>query len=249
MTLRDASWPLGAPNWVDLTVPDQERGKRFYGELFGWEFLGGGGPPAPYFLCRLDGRDVAGLGKAPEGTEGGTYFAVEDIESVVAAAETVGGKVVVPTTDVGNFGAFVIMADHAGGLFGLWRPNRMIGFGVADVHGSARWHEYRTPDVAAAQEFYGAVLGHTYEELPDGSLAFAVDGEVFGRVSHLADDTPAHWIPHFVVDDMAAGVAKVGELGGAVLETRAGTPFGRTATVTDDQGVPFKLCDRPPGRR
>jgi hypothetical protein len=62
---------------------------RFYGELMGWTFEGPGtvpgSPPGEYFVARLDGRDVAGIGSQP--AEGGpptptwnTYVRVESAD-------------------------------------------------------------------------------------------------------------------------------------------------------------------------
>ena len=33
-----AAFAEGEPCWVDVSLPDVEAGKRFYGELFGWTF-------------------------------------------------------------------------------------------------------------------------------------------------------------------------------------------------------------------
>lgn len=251
--LSDTLLPVGIPNWVDVTVPDQEKGKTFYGELFGWTFLGGGDAAAPYFLCQLDGQDVAGLGKSPEGIEGGTYFAVEETDTIAAKAEEAGGKVVVPETEVGEYGTFVILSDPAGGGFGLWKPNKLIGC-VTNVPGAVRWIEYWAHDIDAAKSFYGAVLGHTYEDLggPNSYHTIAVGGETVAGMCQFAADVPRevqpHWIPCFATANVDDGLARIVELGGTVIEPAMDTPFGRVAAVTDNQGVPFKLCDPPDGR-
>jgi predicted enzyme related to lactoylglutathione lyase len=62
-------YPPGVPCWVDMLQPDAQAAARFYGELMGWTFEGPGtmpgNPPGQYFVARLDGRDVAGIGSRP----------------------------------------------------------------------------------------------------------------------------------------------------------------------------------------
>ncbi|TDP92102.1 VOC family protein [Labedaea rhizosphaerae] len=35
MITRDTPWPAGTPCWVDVSVPDLEKARKFYGELLG----------------------------------------------------------------------------------------------------------------------------------------------------------------------------------------------------------------------
>ncbi|MFJ6985116.1 MULTISPECIES: VOC family protein [unclassified Streptomyces] len=51
----------GVPCWVDAQLPDVDAGKRFYGELFGWDFPGTGERP---------GGRAGGSGNAPEAPDG-----------------------------------------------------------------------------------------------------------------------------------------------------------------------------------
>ena len=62
MSERDA-YPAGVPCWVDNLVADPTRAMDFYGELLGWEFDGPG--PGDYYVAKVRGRDVAGVGQAP----------------------------------------------------------------------------------------------------------------------------------------------------------------------------------------
>ena len=53
---------------------------EFYGELLGWEFDGPG--PGEYYVAKVRGRDVAGVGQAPPGVSPGwnTYVSVASAE-------------------------------------------------------------------------------------------------------------------------------------------------------------------------
>jgi len=94
MLERDG-YPPGVPCWVDTTQPDPDAAVAFYSGLFGWE-LQDALPPGSsraYFIARLGGGDVAGIGSQPEGdpTTGAwnTYIWVESADE---AAESFYGS-------------------------------------------------------------------------------------------------------------------------------------------------------------
>jgi len=65
---RDGYIP-GVPCWIDTTHPDPDAAVTFYGGLFGWEFedVMPPGSEGKYFIARIRGGDVAGIGPVPEG--------------------------------------------------------------------------------------------------------------------------------------------------------------------------------------
>ena len=54
----------GVPCWVETWQADAEAAARFYTGLFGWDTERVEAPASTYFMCRLDGRDVAGIGSS-----------------------------------------------------------------------------------------------------------------------------------------------------------------------------------------
>jgi predicted enzyme related to lactoylglutathione lyase len=48
------------------------------------------------------------------------YFDTKDVDASVKKAETLGGKVVVPATDIPNIGRFAIVQDTTGAAFALY---------------------------------------------------------------------------------------------------------------------------------
>jgi predicted enzyme related to lactoylglutathione lyase len=62
MTEQDRFVP-GVPNWVDLTTPQPEHAREFYGGLFGWTFsdVDPAASAGSYALAQLDGGAVGGL--------------------------------------------------------------------------------------------------------------------------------------------------------------------------------------------
>jgi uncharacterized protein len=105
--------------FFELGVEDAERGRAFYGGLFGWSFEPGPG----------DGFVIAGA--VPGGMHGGDpgaspylFFAVDDIEAAEERVRELGG--VIEDVDVGGdeesirrFGHFRICRDDQGSPFGL----------------------------------------------------------------------------------------------------------------------------------
>jgi catechol 2,3-dioxygenase-like lactoylglutathione lyase family enzyme len=75
MSRRD-DYPAGVPCFVDTLTADVPAAKSFYEGIFGWEFAGPGpmpgDTPGEYFVARVGGADVAGLGTLPAGTGTGT---------------------------------------------------------------------------------------------------------------------------------------------------------------------------------
>jgi predicted enzyme related to lactoylglutathione lyase len=124
-----AKWKLSQGDWchVEFLTGDAERSKRFYGEVFGWQFEDI--PGADYIMVRTseDGIEggIGGLaqatGKAPPATQGVvSYLLAADIDVTLAAIERAGGSVVIPRTDVMGMGEFAHFRDPDGNVIGLW---------------------------------------------------------------------------------------------------------------------------------
>src|SRR5882724_5788869 len=93
----------GTPSWVDLSSPDMETTKAFYGGVFGWEAMtipeaeAGG-----YTFFMLKGKMVSGAGptQSPEQHPAwSTYVSVDDADATAQAVRDNGGQVVVPPMD------------------------------------------------------------------------------------------------------------------------------------------------------
>lgn len=111
------------------------------------------------------------------------------------------------------------------------------------------WYELMTDAPDAAQDFYGAVMGWTFDK-PQGGLerdyrTFAADGEGVGGVMRTPDHAkgrPATWDVYFGVADVDTMAAKVKKLGGTIhMEPQDIPGVGRFAFVEDPQGATFYL--------
>src|SRR6478672_3062849 len=92
----------GTPSWVDVSTPDLDATKTFYGALFGWqattfEDMG------RYTNFTKDGKVVCGgvPTQSPEQPPAwSTYICVADADATAAAVQANGGQVAFPTMDV-----------------------------------------------------------------------------------------------------------------------------------------------------
>jgi predicted enzyme related to lactoylglutathione lyase len=119
----------------EFGVRDIAKAKSFYGPLFGWEFLpappqvptamiGNIGPMAPgnKDTCQPGiGGHINSLGHPPH-TYCVVYAQVDDLKATIAQAEKLGGKALVPPTEIPNLGSFAWISDPEGNTVGLWKP-------------------------------------------------------------------------------------------------------------------------------
>jgi len=86
--------------------------------------------------------------------------------------------------------------------------------------GSPAWLDVTTPDIPAAQEFYGGLLGWTFS---DGYEAFGgyclaeVDGLAAAGMAPAMEGVPPMWTLYFASEDTRATAAAVQAAGGSLL--------------------------------
>ena len=115
--------------------------------------------------------------------------------------------------------------------------------------GTPIWYELMTDAPDVAQDFYGKVMGWTFEKQQGGSdndyLMFAAAGEGVGgvmRTPEHAKGRPATWDVYFGATDVDAMATKVKDLGGTIhMQPQDIQGVGRFAFVADPQGATFYL--------
>lgn len=255
MTTRDTPWPAGTPCWVDLGADDPAKARAFYSALFGWDIEVTGPETGEYGLASVGGKQVAGVGgkQSPDQpTVWTTYIASTDADATVDKAKSAGGQVFMEPMDVMDVGRMAIVADPGGAVFGIWQAGSHTGFQVANEAGSVTWNENFSRDFEGNKAFYGAVFGYTFGDMSNEQMSYAtidIDGRPAGGIGGMEmfpAEVPAHWNLYFAVEDTDETVAKATELGGKVINPPMDTPFGRQATLTDDQGAPFSIIALSP---
>ncbi|GHF18583.1 glyoxalase [Amycolatopsis deserti] len=108
--------------FFEVTSANADRAQKFYAELFDWQVqadpqMGG------YALVDTGAGIGGGIGPstAPGDTGVKIYMRVDDLDAYLDRAERLGGKRLVPPTDLpGDFGRFAIFTDPDGNQVGLW---------------------------------------------------------------------------------------------------------------------------------
>jgi uncharacterized protein len=115
----------GEPSFFSLGVEDADRGRAFYGGLFGWQMEPG--PSGAGFAVTTAG--------VPGGIHGGDaqaspylFFRVDDLAAALERVRELGGTVEETDADDGDgdavarFGRFKLCRDDQGSWFGLHQP-------------------------------------------------------------------------------------------------------------------------------
>lgn len=105
-----------------IPVPDGERGRKFYGELLGWQF-DPGNIPGGYQISNA--TPPGGLFGGGPGNRPRVYFEVDDIEAGVEKVRELGGEAGEPEQIESGFMADC--KDDQGTEFSLWAARKPAG--------------------------------------------------------------------------------------------------------------------------
>ena len=113
----------------EVPADDVEKLRQFYSTLFGWKIEKTPGP-VDYWMINTVPVDEKGMPLRP-GVNGGmmkkqspehkpvNYIAVESVDKYAKKIETLGGKVIVPKTEVPGIGWWVLALDPEGNQFAI----------------------------------------------------------------------------------------------------------------------------------
>ncbi|GAA0236896.1 VOC family protein [Actinomadura nitritigenes] len=118
----------GAMCWVELACHDVDEARRFYGKVFGWEAVERR-YYSPYTNLKLDGWSFGGIVDIGDLRRNGyeadphwiPYFWVGDCDAVAARACELGGRVLLPPTDI-EPGRYSVLADPVGARLAVIAP-------------------------------------------------------------------------------------------------------------------------------
>jgi hypothetical protein len=258
MVTRDTAWPEGTPCWVDLGVSDIPKAIAFYSDLFDWDIPQGPPETGGYSVASLDGYDTAGIGPKMGPAEAPSmwmvYLASDDADATAAKATKAGGTLLMEPMDVMEFGRMAVATDITGAVFGIWQGRKQTGIGLANAPGALTWNEHLSRDFEGAKAFYAAVFGYEYGDMSSDQFTYAtllLSGHEVGGIGAYPAGTPgnvpAAWSTYFGTSETDESVVGAVEHGGTIVREPADSPYGRVATVADDQGAVFSLISVPPG--
>ena len=110
--------------WFEVVGKDGGKLRQFYSDLFGWKIEGAQGDMDYGLIYPTDGGIGGGVGQSQDGGEGHVTFFVEvdDPAAYLEKAEKLGGKTVVPPTEIPTYNlTFAYFTDPQGHLIGLSR--------------------------------------------------------------------------------------------------------------------------------
>src|SRR6267143_1041462 len=249
--------------WVECGTTDGEGAKKFYTELFAWDYTDNPvGPGMVYTMLKQDGKDVGALYQMPpDMTAQGipphwlSYVSVTSADESAAKAKGAGATVRKEPFDVFTVGRMAVIQDPTGAVFALWQAGTHHGAGIVNVPNSFCWNELGTNDTAKATEFYTNVFGWTANVQNFGPMEYTIfnNGEKpaggMYKLTPEMGNVPPHWLVYFAVADCDATVEKAVSLGGKTMKPADDIPgIGRFAILLDPQGAAFaviKLADAP----
>ncbi|RKE17680.1 VOC family protein [Streptomyces sp. TLI_171] len=113
------------------------------------------------------------------------------------------------------------------------------------VPGSPCWLDLGVPDVSAASEFYGPVLGWEFREIEgaEGFVLATVGDKVAAGIGLLTEEgARSAWMVYFFTPDVHETAASVLRAGGTVrVEPRDMEGWASMAQFTDPQGAQFAV--------
>jgi uncharacterized protein len=259
-----ANAELSAPGrfcWIELGTTDQAAAKAFYQGLFGWDandFPMGPNPSDLYTVFQLDGEDVAAAYTLPpaQASHGAPshwllYVASAEVDATAKQASELGGKVVAPPFDVGEFGRMAVLQDPCGATFAAWQANQNPGIGRFGEIDSLCWADLIVPDPKKVQGFYASlfnwewVLGQNATPETADYLHIVTNGKYIGGMPPAGPETaklPPHWLAYFLVSDLEASTSRATSSGAHLHHGPVHIPdAGSFAILTDPQGAAFAL--------
>ncbi len=220
--------------------------------------------PGEYFVARIKGRDVAGIGSLPN--LGGpptpswsTYVRVDSADRVAERALAAGGHLLIGPLDAPPAGRLAVLIDSVGAAVCLWEALDRQGAQLVNEPGTWTMSSLHAPDSEAAKAFYGSVFGWQPEAFgpPEAQITlWRLPGYVGGEAEQpvprdvvavmapsgdAAAAVPPHWNVNLRVDDADATVERAARLDGKVLLPPHDSPGFRNAVLADPQGAVFSI--------
>ena len=194
MPERDGYVP-GVPCWVDVSEPDCESAREFYGGLFGWKFEEAvPGSDGTYFIAsheaasssifdlsgtQLSG-DVAAIRPIPAAgppmAMWNTYFWVDSADEAASKVRDAGGAILEEPFNFIDACRMAVCTDPEGAAFGLWEAKEHKGSRLVNDPGAPVFNGLNTRDVDGAKSFYGSVFGWQTGSIGGGAEGWTLPG-------------------------------------------------------------------------
>ena len=243
----------GTFTWHETMTTDVSASVAFYTGLFGWRTeVMDMGPGGKYTMFLAGDVGVGGCMQAPPDVPSHwlAYVGSEDIDATATQVTELGGKIVVPPTEIPSMVRFAVATDAQGAVFAFVKnldpKNDVAPPDGPPAPGTFCWDELYTSDMDAASKFYGKLFGWT------GKIGDTDPGkywhwrnagkDIGGMMTLQMPDVPPHWLSYIAAADIDAKVARARELGGKTLmDPMEVAGVGRFVVIRDPAGAVFAL--------
>jgi len=232
--------------WHELITTDVAGAVAFYKKVVGWKTQPWD-KDSSYLMWVSKSGPIGGVAKLSETAVSAQpywlpYIATTDIEATVNDAGRLGGKVLVPVTDIPNGGRYAVIADPQGASFGVYASAQTTAPGKP-VMGDFSWHELATSDYQAAFSFYQTLFGweKTGEhDMGDMGMYFmyGLNGQPLGGMYNKRHEMPTHWLGYAQVKSADVAAKAAAKAGGKVMMEPMQVPGGSWISImSDPQGA------------
>ncbi len=246
--------------WYDLLTSEPDSVRRFYSELFGWQFESGEGGSARYTVITRKGTPIAGVVQMDRGEVSKarwlSYLSVADVDSAVDYVRDTGGLVYAEPGDLPNRGRYAVVSDPQGAVLAFLRSSGgdPLGRDTPDYPfepGDWLWTELWTHDIDAAREFYKSLAGYDYQTIDfgDGNDYYVMkNGEqLYSGILELPwPEVEPNWLPYVVVEDLEMTIRRTEALGGRVLVAPQTEEERQMAIIADPSGAVLNVQEWHP---
>ena len=113
----------------EIVSSDVEKSQSFFKELFDWHIEAmpmGDMPGMVYGMVDTHSEGISGgIGSSPDGQTHVTfYIEVDDLQAYLDKAEALGGKTVMPVTEIPGYVTLAMFSDPAGAVVGLVKSDQ-----------------------------------------------------------------------------------------------------------------------------
>lgn len=117
--MEDAFKQHGAFSWNELMTTDVAAAKRFYGEVFGWQYKDEPMGDTTYTVVSAGGKEIGGIMTMPPAAGEmppvwGAYITVDDVDETAEKVAAAGGTIHVAPQDIPGVGRFCVIQDPQG---------------------------------------------------------------------------------------------------------------------------------------
>ena len=228
--------------------------KRFYRQVFGWQYETYGTGKDAYTLIRVDGQPIAGIvhyakpAEADRSARWLAFMSVPDVEHAAEQAAASGGKVLVPPGSLAGRGSVAVLKDREGAIFGLIHATGGDPADVLPPYNAWFWIELWAKDRSAMADFYRPIGAYTLEPQEDPGdrpeIRLVAGGYPRAAVLELErKDLPSTWLPYIRVEDLQQILARIEQAGGSIVVPPSPTVRdGKVAVFLDPLGAALAVA-------